>query len=315
MPNWNGMILTNKGRVLQAKVEAGETLSLTKLKLGSGIIGEGQSLEALTDLVSPEQNLGIAEKAALENGLTEIKATITNAGLEEGYYVRELGVFAQDPDEGEILYAVTTDTAPDYLPAQGSATVLSQEFAIYVATSNVNHIEATIDPTALATVGFVNSTIDAHNTSDAAHENRFSLFQKIATLGDEIVKKLALTTTITVINALQTNSRFGQLLQMVLNASGVKYSMAQNGYICLGEFFGGLIIQWGMQEGYVSLPISATVLISVVCNRQDSGDYADVDNFSQTGVAQYANAISTWSWYAPADGSPHSLNWIAICKQ
>lgn len=60
------MILTNKGRVLQAKVEAGETLSLTKLKLGSGIIGEGQSLEALTDLVSPEQNLGIAEKTALE---------------------------------------------------------------------------------------------------------------------------------------------------------------------------------------------------------------------------------------------------------
>lgn len=240
------MILTNKGRVLQAKVEAGETLSLTKLTLGSGIIGEGQSLETLTDLVSPEQNLGIAEKTALENGLTEIKATITNAGLEEGYYVRELGVFAQDPDEGEILYAVTTDTAPDYLPAQGSATVLSQEFAIYITTSNVNHIEATIDPTALATVGFVNLTIDAHNTSDAAHENRFSLFQKITTLGDDIIKKLALTTTITVINALQTNSWFGQLLQMVLNASGVKYSMAQNGYICLGEFFGRLIIQWGL---------------------------------------------------------------------
>lgn len=240
------MILTNKGRVLQAKVEAGETLSLTKLKLGSGIIGEGQSLETLTDLVSPEQNLGIAEKTALENGLTEIKATITNAGLEEGYYVRELGVFAQDPDEGEILYAVTTDTAPDYLPAQGSATVLSQEFAIYIATSNVNHIEATIDPTALATVGFVNLTIDAHNTSDAAHENRFSLFQKITTLGDDIIKKLALTTTITVINALQTNSWFGQLLKMVLNASGVKYSLNQNGYICLGSFFGNLIIQWGL---------------------------------------------------------------------
>ena len=79
-------------------------------------------------------------------------------------------------------------------------------------------------------------TIDAHNTDNAAHENRFSLFQKISTLGDDIIKKLALTTTITVITALQTNSWFGQLLKMVLNASGVKYSMAQNGYICLGSF-------------------------------------------------------------------------------
>lgn len=270
------MILTNKGRVLQAKVEAGETLSLTKLKLGSGIIGEGQSLETLTDLVSPEQNLGIAEKTALENGLTEIKATITNAGLEEGYYVRELGVFAQDPDEGEILYAVTTDTAPDYLPAQGSATVLSQEFAIYIATSNVNHIEATIDPTALATVGFVNSTIDVHNTNASAHENRFSLFQKIATLGDDIIKKLALTTTITVINALQTNSWFGQLLKMVLNASGVKYSLNQNGYICLGSFFGNLIIQWGYQsltqtETQVAAPIACTFLQGVASDIGNSG--------------------------------------------
>ena len=306
MPNWNGIILTNKGRVLQAKVEAGETLNLTKLKLGSGIISEGQSLEALTDLIRPEQNLGIAAKTAMENGFTKIEATITNVGLEEGYYVRELGVFAQDPDEGEILYAVTTDTAPDYLPAQGSATVLSQEFAIYIATSNVNHIEATIDPTALATVGFVNLTIDAHNTSDAAHENRFSLFQKIATLGDEIIKKLALTTTITVINALQTNSWFGQLLQMVLNASGVKYSMAQNGYICLGSFFGGLIIQWinvlaAPGTSIHNLPVSFSVGLSAFLTRAAAetdvnASVSAIYSGSQTvHIVTNGDATTTWN--------------------
>ena len=320
MPNWNGIILTNKGRVLQAKVEAGETLNLTKLKLGSGIISEGQSLEALTDLIRPEQNLGIAAKTAMENGFTKIEATITNAGLEEGYYVRELGVFAQDPDDGEILYAVTTDTAPDYLPAQGGAAVLSQEFAVYITTSNVDHIEATIDPTALATVGFVNLTIDAHNTSDAAHENRFSLFQKIATLGDEIIKKLALTTTITVINALQTNSWFGQLLQMVLNASGVKYSMAQNGYICLGVFFGGLIIQWGYDSqndsagnvaSYsITIPLSTSQVFSYATG-SSGDDLTNIQSISgNTMIVKTFRSLQTDAKY----WVKRPFHYIIVCK-
>ena len=71
----------------------------------------------------------------------------------------------------------------------------------------------------------------------------------------------------------------------------------------------------GNAKNNVTLPISATVLIAVTCIRQDSGAFNDADNFTQTGVGQSANAIVTWTWYAPVDGSPYSLNWIAICKQ
>ena len=38
MPNWSGLILTQQGRQLQAKVEAGTKLVITKLKLGSGVL-------------------------------------------------------------------------------------------------------------------------------------------------------------------------------------------------------------------------------------------------------------------------------------
>ena len=48
MANWSSLILTNKGKILRSKVEAGQTkLTLTKIKLGDGVISTGQTLEGL----------------------------------------------------------------------------------------------------------------------------------------------------------------------------------------------------------------------------------------------------------------------------
>ena len=279
MPNWNGLVLTKKGQLLQAKVGTGVVLALTKMKLGSGVLPKGTSLEDLTDLVTPEQNVGIASKKVLtDQKMCKISATITNVGLSAGYYVRELGVFANDPDDGEILYAVTADSAPDYLPPEGGPTTVSQEFAVYISASNASGVKVSIDPGTLATMGYVEVAIADHNSLATAHENRFKLFEKIADFGDDLIKKLALTTAITAITALETNSWFGQLLKMVLKASGVKYLIDTNGYICFGSFFGGLIIQWGYSNGntktwVATLPISSTQSYAAVAGDAGAGAF------------------------------------------
>lgn len=173
MANWNGLVMTDKGIALQSKVQAGEVLNITKLKLGSGTLPEETDIRKLTDLIKPEQNLGIGGREP--NGdYCKISATISNVGLEAGYYVRELGVFAQDPDDGEILYAYTTDGAPDYLPAEGGSTVISQEFSVNIAVSDTDKINVEIDPGALATMGYVQLQINEHNEDAAAHEQAFS---------------------------------------------------------------------------------------------------------------------------------------------
>lgn len=266
MPNWNGLVLTKKGQLLQAKVGTGVVLALTKMKLGSGVLPNGTSLEDLTDLVTPEQNVGIASKEVLtDRKMCKISATITNGGLSAGYYVRELGVFANDPDDGEILYAVTSDSAPDYLPPEGGSTAVSQEFAVYIAASNASDVNVSIDSGALATMGYVETAIANHDSLATAHEKRFKLFEKIADFGDDLIKKLALTTAISAVTALQTDSWFGQLLKMVLTASGVRYNIAGNGYVCLGSFFGGLIIQWG-DFGQVGSPLKMILPIAFTTN-------------------------------------------------
>ena len=299
MADWSGAIMTKQGRALEAKVTAGICkLELTKLKVGDG---EPHEIESMTDLAAPKLDIGISSISPTDAGICDIEGVITNAELEKGFYMRELGIYATDPEEGEILYAVATDSHADYLQAKGSSTTLSVGLHVQVVITNADSVMAIIDPKGLTT----RTDLAAHDESDAAHENRFKLFEKIATLGDDIIKKLALTTTITAIKALETNSWFGQLLKMDLDASGVKYNVAQNGYICFGAFFGNLIIQWGHgYQGDVYYPVAFNLLIPRILTQHEGID------FYQTKPS--AVSLTRFTLTVVGDGTAKDADWYAV---
>lgn len=94
---------------------------------------------------------------------------------------------------------------------------------------------------------------------------------------NKLVAKLAASAA-TSISSLNTSSLFYRMLSWALTASGVSYNIADNGYVCLGSFFGGLIIQWGIVttnngNGTMVLPISANNLISVLQHSGASAQY------------------------------------------
>lgn len=142
MANYNAMNLTKKGRDLQAKSEAGTKLVFTRMKIGDG---QGEDYDALNDLIKPKKDLDIYSVKAEGNGLCRIRTHITNIGLEVGLFVYEIGLFASDPDVGEILYGVTTATTPDYLPPQGGTTLVNHQFDIVIIVGNATEIHANID--------------------------------------------------------------------------------------------------------------------------------------------------------------------------
>ena len=139
---------------------------------------------------------------------------------------------------------------------------------------------------------------------------------RITDFADGIVQKLALTSAMTAVTALQTDSWFGKLLKMALTASGVKYSIAQNGYVCLGSLFGGLIIQWGetsipasskdREEIVVRLPITVNAVVNVQSACKSPVGITRVANETTSTVT----VVRSGAWTAGI----LAVDWLVVCK-
>ena len=110
------MTLTNAGQALQTKVLAGETLTFTRIALGDGQLN-GQPIAPLTALISQKATVEVDSVRVVNTSTAQVAGFFSNADISTGFWWRETGVFAQDPDVGEILYGYTNaGDAGDYIP-------------------------------------------------------------------------------------------------------------------------------------------------------------------------------------------------------
>ncbi len=136
----SGYILTNAGKALQAKVEAGETtLKLTKMSLGDGTVSSIDDYADKTDIVSRKYDMIVSKIEAKAVGCTVI-ASVNSQTVEEGFNVTELGLFAQDGDN-EILYCVSYDEDAMYVPGKSDGSAVECEFSVYVQFATAENIQ------------------------------------------------------------------------------------------------------------------------------------------------------------------------------
>jgi len=236
MANFNGTILTNLGKQVIAQSLTGKQFEITKVVLGDGVWDENTNPEELTSLISPKLTLPIADKE--ENGDTvRIRVLLTNEGVTEGFFIRELGVIAEDKTTGEeILYAVAYADLPDYLPAGDGPTKVEAGFDVIVVVANSPNITVRVSDTiVLAT----KQDIEQHNTSADAHPDiRQAIQDATENLSQEIDAKVEA-------HNLDTNAHpdIRQLLEDF--KSQFEGDFSESGYYKLPN---GLIIQWGIAE-------------------------------------------------------------------
>ena len=93
------------GKKLLAKLLAGDTLLLTDVMVGSGVIPTGFNPDDITDLFEPvalaSSTVPIVKDCVCS--LTVEYRNDMNDGLKEDFMLNEFGIFAEDPTEGRVL--------------------------------------------------------------------------------------------------------------------------------------------------------------------------------------------------------------------
>ena len=133
--------ITTAGLIVLAKGVAGQKINYTKIGLGDGYLEEGQTPRTLTGVVSPKATVDI----------TKLKI---NGDETEGFYYRELGLYAEDPDPevGEVLYCYgNCGDLAEWIPPSGGATIVEKTIDIVTAIGTATNVTAYIPADAYAT--------------------------------------------------------------------------------------------------------------------------------------------------------------------
>lgn len=128
-------------------------------------------LESLTSLEDIKQYVAVDKVEKIGEASVNVSVKITNANITEGYYVNTIGLFAIDPEEGEILYSITVAETADYFPADNGVNCSGINLDLVTEVSNASNVNITVNYAGYATnedIEKVNSQLNetAQNLED-----------------------------------------------------------------------------------------------------------------------------------------------------
>ena len=316
MAEWSNATMTDVGADLQAKVNAGKTkLTFTKIKVGSGV--NATNPLALTDVISSKwETTNFVVKQ--EGKIVSVDTFITNNGITEAFRMSEIGLFAQDPDKGEVLYAYLTDPEPDRMPAEGGSVVVSQELTIGMIFSNTGNVSLTVNMEALVTHEQLTEAVKQHNDDENAHGGLLqNLKSQLATHNTDISSHPAITAMIAkILGATNWQENPVATLKDIKNLLGMGGIVAQrleeNGFV---KFANGFTIQWGYKKSvYMYDGTTYPITFPTAFDNECSGVWPSIEHKTSVGgneVFYHSNKSTTgFTLIADSSHSPYTVDGV-----
>ena len=154
MAEFSRLMITGKGQALIAKMIAGSKgITFTRVA-ASDAVYELAQLEGLESLTGIKQISVVSKITRINEVTVKVETAFSNTELTEGYHMRALGLYAEDPEEGEILYAAAMEISGNcYMPAYGGMTVSGAYIQLVTTVGNAENVSLVVDNSAQATIG------------------------------------------------------------------------------------------------------------------------------------------------------------------
>lgn len=195
---WENTVLTEQGRALQAKLLKGQTLKIKRVATGAKKVPV-VDLRQQTNVTEGGYDI-ILQPARTDGDNTVIPVLLENKGLNESYELWQIGFYAEDPDEGEILFCLSQASQSKHIPSEKESPGFSITWDFYFNTSDTAPFEVVLNSVGLVNIeAYQVHTDQINKLNERVDSVNSDLFNKIYPVGSVYLA----------INNINPNSKFG----------------------------------------------------------------------------------------------------------
>lgn len=293
--------LTNYGRELIARSQAtGKKLQYIKLVTGDGQL-DNQNIDTMTSVIAPKLECPFTSNGEfVGDGQFRIEFAVGNSTVTNGFFARELGVYANLEGESDsaaklIAYSNGGNYA-SYIPSRETP-INSKVFSLDVVIGNSTNVTVKKIDAAYLTRG----ALEAHSRDTSAHAPITDQIKAI--LGSANWNDSPASTLVTIKNLLGQ----GAIVASKLDANA--------GFV---KFANGFTIQWGLtwflnQNTYcdVTLPIRCNVLVAL-CTDDSASTNTRGDEFFVSWNSGFSNNNRTSIRFLTNRGNAGNFTWLCV---
>lgn len=165
--------ITVQGLNIIARLVAGSTLEFTRIAVGDGAMPSDKTPLTVTDLSHRLFDVPINKVESYGNQEATVSGIFDNQGLETGFFYRELGLYAKDPNtKEEVLYCYGNAAADaEWIPPSGASSIIEKQVKIVTLVGNAEKVTADIKSGIYATKEELEESLKIKADLDAPAED------------------------------------------------------------------------------------------------------------------------------------------------